>query len=102
MKRKLTRHERIVLASRQAEPKKTEVPTKVRPSTKSRRGGARPGAGAPLRDERAGVRKMASFRLHADTHKRLHLLVESGVVDSQAVAIDQAIERMANGAGLKP
>jgi hypothetical protein len=58
-------------------------------SKKSRHGGAREGAGAPLKDENAGPRKMWSGRLHPDTVK---ILMQRSAPDlSQADIVDEAV-----------
>jgi predicted transcriptional regulator len=56
---------------------------------KSKHGGPRPGAGAPLKDESAGPRKMWSGRLAQSTIKALQKNAKGGL--SQAGIIDQAV-----------
>jgi hypothetical protein len=58
-------------------------------SKKSKHGGPRPGAGAPLKDETAGPRKMWSGRLAPDTIEYLRLTASGSL--SQAEIIDKAV-----------
>lgn len=103
--RKLSKAERIVLGvpagkKRIAEVRPTAAPSAPVTKKSSNLGGFRPGAGAPPRDPDAGPRVMVSMRLHPDTIRRLKMLAAE-IDGSQAVAVDEAVERRFKAVGLR-